>query len=68
MTMIANERELRVTLERIARLRAQLAHLRRVESNAANYHAAASAFIAEIDRMQLVATIGVPHPAEFQTH
>lgn len=51
--MIANDHELHVTLERIARFQAQVTHLRTVESNVANYHAAASGFLAEIDRMQL---------------
>jgi hypothetical protein len=51
--MIANDHELQVTLERIARFQAQVAHLRTVEANAANYHATASGFFAEIDRMQL---------------
>ncbi len=52
--MIANDHELQVTLERIARFQAQVAHLRQVEAHPANYHAAASGFLAEIDRMQLV--------------
>jgi hypothetical protein len=51
--MIANDQELKVTLDRIAQFQAQLAQLRKVETNPANYHAAASGFIAEIDRMQL---------------
>jgi len=51
--MIANDHELQVTFERIARFQAQVAHLRQVEANPANYHAAASGFLAEIDRMQL---------------
>lgn len=51
--MIANDQELKVTLERIARLQAQVTHLRNTESNAINYHAAVSGFLAEIDRMQL---------------
>jgi hypothetical protein len=51
--MIANDRELTVTLERIAQFHSQVAHLRKVESNPANYRAAASGFLAEIDRMQL---------------
>jgi hypothetical protein len=51
--MIANDRELNMTLERIARFQAQVAHLRRMESNPANYRAAVSGFLAEIDRMQL---------------
>lgn len=51
--MIANDQELKVTLDRIARFQAQVAHLRNTETNAANYHAAVSGFLAEIDRMQL---------------
>lgn len=51
--MIANDQELQVTLQRIAKFQEQLAHLRKVESNPANYHASASGFLAEIDRMQL---------------
>jgi hypothetical protein len=51
--MIANDLELEVTLERIARFQAQVAHLRKTETNPANYHAAASGFLAEVDRMQL---------------
>jgi len=51
--MIANDQELEVTLERIGRFQAQVAHLRKTEMNPTNYHAAASGFLAEIDRMQL---------------
>ena len=51
--MIANDQELNVTLERIARFQAQVAYLRKMESHPANYHAAVSGFLAEIDRMQL---------------
>lgn len=51
--MIANDQELQTTLERIAWFQQQLAHLRRTETNAVNYGAAASGFLAEIDRMQL---------------
>lgn len=51
--MIANDRELKVTFERIARFQSQVSHLREKESNPANYHASVSGFIAEIDRMQL---------------
>jgi hypothetical protein len=40
-------------LERIGRFQKQVAHLRKVEENPHNYHAAASGFLAEIDRMQL---------------
>ena len=51
--MIANDQELKVTLERIARFQDQVAHLRRVERNPENYHGAVLGFLAEIDRMQL---------------
>ena len=66
--MIANDQELQVTLERIARFQAQVAHLRKAETNAANYHAAVSGFLAEIDRMQLeVREYLSLHPAELPT-
>jgi hypothetical protein len=65
--MIANNRELQVTLERIARFQAQVAHLRQVEAHPANYHAAASGFLAEIDRMQLdVREYLSTHPTELE--
>jgi len=51
--MIGNDIELRGTMDRITRMQAQVAELRRVETNPANYHAASSGFLAEIDRMQL---------------
>ena len=51
--MIANDRELQTTTERIAWFQQQLAHLRRTETNPVNYRASASGFLAEIDRMQL---------------
>jgi hypothetical protein len=51
--MISNDRELSAALERIRHLQDQVTHLRRVETNPANYHHSASGFLAEIDRMQL---------------
>ena len=42
--MIANDRELQATLERIAWFQQQVAHLRRTETNPVNYRAAASGF------------------------
>lgn len=51
--MIGDDRELKVTLDRIGRLQAQVAHLRTTEANPANYRASAAGFLAEIDRMQL---------------
>lgn len=51
--MIANDQELKVTLERIAHFQNQVTHLRQVETNPANYHSSVSGYLAEIDRMQL---------------
>jgi hypothetical protein len=66
--MIANDQELKVTLERVGHFQAQLTQLRKVESSVANYHAAASGFLAEIDRMQLeVRDYLSTHPAELET-
>jgi hypothetical protein len=66
--MIANDHELHVTLTRIAHFQTQVAHLRKLESNPANYHAAASGFLAEIDRMQLeVREYLSLHPTELDT-
>ena len=63
--MIANDQELRVTLDRIAKFQEQVAKLRQSETNPANYHASASGFIAETDRMQLeVREYLSLHPAE----
>ncbi len=63
--MIANDQELNVTLDRIAKFQRQASHLRNVETNPENYHAAVSGFLAEIDRMQLeVREYLSLHPAE----
>ena len=51
--MIANDQELKVTLDRITKFQEQVTHLRNTESNPINYRAAVSGFLAEIDRMQL---------------
>ena len=51
--MIANDRELRTTMERIAWFQEQALHLRQTEFNPVNYRAAVSGFHGEIDRMQL---------------
>ena len=66
--MIANDQELKVTLDRIARFQQQVRYLRQVETNPTNYHGAASGFLAEIDRMQLeVREYLCLHPAELAT-
>lgn len=63
--MIRNDHELRVTLDRIVKFQEQVSALRVSETNPANYHAAASGFLAEIDRMQLeVREYLSLHPAE----
>lgn len=63
--MIQNDQELQITRERIARFEDQLARLRQVETSPTNYHASASGFLAEIDRMQLeVREYLSLHPAE----
>lgn len=51
--MIANDQELKVTLDRIGRFQAQVAHLRNTEADPTNYRAAVGGFLTEIDRMQL---------------
>ena len=63
--MIANDQELQVTLERIGKFQRQVSVLRVSETDPANYHASASGFLAEIDRMQLeVREYLSLHPAE----
>lgn len=51
--MINNDKEYKVTLERIKYFQRQVENLRRTETNAANYRLSASGFLAEIDRMNL---------------
>jgi hypothetical protein len=51
--MIANDQHLQTTLDRIAWFQQQIVHLRKTETNPANFRASASGFLAEIDRMQL---------------
>ena len=63
--MIQNDRELHVTLERIAVFQRQVEQLRQVETNEANYHLGAAGFLAEIDRMNLeVREYLATHPTE----
>jgi hypothetical protein len=63
--MIANDDELKMTLERLRRFQEQVAQLRRLETDPANYHASVSGFLAEIDRMQLeVREYLTTHPAD----
>ena len=51
--MISNDQELQVTLERIRYFQRQVASLRQVENNPANYRLSVSGYLAELDRMYL---------------
>jgi hypothetical protein len=51
--MISNDQELQVTLERIAYFQHQVRHLRKVETNPANYRLSVQSYLAELDRMNL---------------
>jgi hypothetical protein len=51
--MIADDDQLKVTLERITWFQNQIAALRKTETNPVNYRTAVSSFLAEVDRMQL---------------
>ena len=66
--MIANDQELETTLSRIVWFQNQLALLRRKEQSITNYHASASGFLAEVERMQLeVREYFMFHPRELET-
>jgi len=63
--MILNDEERRATIDRLRRFQEQVAQLRRLETDPANYHASVSGFLAEIDRMQLeIREYLVTHPAD----
>jgi hypothetical protein len=63
--MITNDQELAATQERIRYFQAQVAHLRKIETNPLSYRLSASGFLAEIDRMQLeVRDYLALHPSE----
>ena len=65
--MIANDRELDVTLGRIAHFQRQIAHLRNMEIHPKNYRGSVSGFFAEVDRMQLeVREYLIMHPTELE--
>jgi hypothetical protein len=51
--VITSDKELWVTLERLVRLRQQVAALRQKETDPENYHLAVSGYLSEIDRMNL---------------
>jgi len=67
--MIRNDQELQVTLERIKYFQRQVAQLRQVETNPANYRLSASGYLAELDRMNLeVRDYLWLHPSEMAKH
>ena len=67
MIMIADDRELDVTLERIAHFQRQIAHLRNMETHPENYRGSVLGFFAEVDRMQLeVREYLSIHPTELE--
>ena len=51
--MIRNDQEYQVTLERIRYFQQQVARLRQVESNPANYRLSVGGYLSELDRMSL---------------
>ncbi len=51
--MIKNDQELQTTYERLKYFQEQIAHLRKVETNAANYKLSVGGYLSEIDRMNL---------------
>jgi hypothetical protein len=66
--MLTNDQEFEATQERIRHFQAQVAHLRKVETNPLAYRLSASGFLAEIYRMQLdVRDYLALHPSEFAT-
>jgi hypothetical protein len=66
--MITNNQEMNATLQRIHWFQQQILQLRLTEDNPKNYHASASGFLEEIDRMQLeVREYLSLHPSEQNT-
>ncbi|GDY21919.1 hypothetical protein LBMAG56_32660 [Verrucomicrobiota bacterium] len=53
--MIANDQELKTTMERIARFQQLVLQIRATASSPENYRASAGGFLTEIDRMMLEA-------------
>jgi hypothetical protein len=51
-SLIHNDQQLQVTLERIRHFQRQVIHLRQVETNPSNCPLSASGYLAEPDRMQ----------------
>ena len=67
--MIENDQELQVTLERINTFQRQVAHLRQVETNPANYRLSVGGYLSELDRMYLqVRDYLWSHPGDLQMY
>jgi hypothetical protein len=65
--MISNGQDLQAALERGRQFQLQVATLRRVERNPANYRLSASGYLVELDRMTLeVRDYLRSHPSEAQ--
>ncbi|MCE9526947.1 MAG: hypothetical protein K8R36_12925 [Planctomycetales bacterium] len=51
--MILNDNELEAAQKRISRFQAQVSHLRKVEPDPENFRLESSAYLSEIDKLQL---------------
>ncbi|MFQ5853097.1 MAG: hypothetical protein ACE5JU_21265 [Candidatus Binatia bacterium] len=66
--MIRDDKELKVTLDRITHFQQTVQHLRQSEPDSENYKAAAEGYLAEIDKMNLeVREYLASHPKELRT-
>ena len=66
--MIRDDKELKVTLDRITYFQQTVQHLRQSEPNPENYKAATEGYLAEIDKMNLeVREYLASHPKELRT-
>ena len=67
--MIQDDKELKVTLDRINHFQQIVQNLRRSEPNPGNYKAAVEGYLAEIDTMNLeVREYLTAHPKELRTN
>ena len=67
--MIRDDKELKITLDRINHFQQIVQNLRRSEPNPATYKAAVEGYLAEIDRMNLeVHEYLAAHPKELRTN
>lgn len=67
--MIQNDKELKVTLDRINHFQQIVQNLRKREPNPENYKAGVEGYLAEVDRMNLeVREYLAAHPKELRTN